>query len=62
MISNLSMKQGSLFVLFCTYEIHPTGMLQIAFLVSLESSQGEGVHGLGSMVFGLAVQKFLNIE
>jgi hypothetical protein len=22
----------------------------------------EGVHGLGSMVFGLAVQKFLNIE
>jgi hypothetical protein len=56
------MKQGSLFVLFCTYEIHPTGMLQIAFLVSLESSQGEGVHGLGSMVFGLAVQKFLNIE
>jgi hypothetical protein len=37
-------------------------MLQIAFLVSLESSQGEGVHGLGFMLFGLAVQKFLNIE
>jgi hypothetical protein len=37
-------------------------MLQIAFLVSLESSEGEGVHQLGSMVFGLAVQKFLNIE
>jgi hypothetical protein len=37
-------------------------MLQIAFLVSLESSQQEGVHGLGSMVFGLARQKFLNIE
>jgi hypothetical protein len=42
---NLSMKQGSLFVclfvcfvLFCTYEIHRTGMLQIVFLVSLESS------------------------
>ncbi len=32
------------------------------FSVSLESSQGGGVHGLGSMVFGLAVQKFLNIE
>jgi hypothetical protein len=41
-------------------------MLQIMFLVSLESSQqgevrGE-VHGLASMAFGLAVQKFLNIE
>jgi hypothetical protein len=35
------------------------GMLQI--MVSLESSRG-GVHGLGSMTFGLAVQKFLNIE
>jgi hypothetical protein len=39
-------------------------LLQIMFLeVSLESSQqGGGVHGLGSMMFGLAVQKFLNIE
>jgi hypothetical protein len=37
-------------------------MLQIAFLVSLESSQQVGVHGLGSMAFGLGVQKFLNIE
>jgi hypothetical protein len=37
-------------------------MLQIMFLVSLESSQREGVHGLGSMAFGLVVQKFLNIE
>ncbi len=32
------------------------------FLVSSESSQQGGVHGLGSMMFGLAVQKFLNIE
>jgi len=39
---NLSMKQGSLFVLFCTYEIHRTGMLQIGFLVSLESSTRRG--------------------
>jgi hypothetical protein len=30
--------------------------------VSLESSQWGGVHGLGSMTFGLAMQKFLNIE
>jgi hypothetical protein len=41
-------------------------MLYIMFLVSLESSQQgaqrEGVHGLGSMAFGLVVQKFLNIE
>jgi hypothetical protein len=51
-----------MFVLVCTDEIHQTGMLQIAFLVSLESSQAGGVHRLGFMVFGLAVQKFLNIE
>jgi len=37
-------------------------MLQIALEVSLESSQGGGVHGFGSMMFGLALQKFLNIE
>jgi hypothetical protein len=38
-------------------------MLQIVFLVSLESSPGGGgVHWLGSMLFGLGVQKFLNIE
>jgi hypothetical protein len=35
-------------------------MLQIVFLVSLESSQG-GVQW-DSMTFGLVVQKFLNIE
>jgi len=39
---NLSVKEGSLFY---SYEIHGTGMLQIVFSVSLESSQG-GVHGL----------------
>jgi hypothetical protein len=37
-------------------------MLQIISLVSLESSLQGGVHGLGSMMFGLAVQKFMNIE
>jgi hypothetical protein len=37
-------------------------MFEIVFLVSLESSQQEGVHGLDSMMFGLAVQQFLNIE
>jgi len=38
---HLSMKEGSLSVLFvCTNKIHRTGRLQITFLVSLESSQG----------------------
>jgi hypothetical protein len=37
-------------------------MIQITFLVSLESSRGGGVHRLGFMAFGLAMQKFLNIE
>ncbi len=50
---HLSMKEGSL---FCIYEIHWTGMLQIVFLVSLESFWRGGVHGLGSMTFGLAMQ------
>jgi hypothetical protein len=31
----------------------------MVFLVSLESSRRGGVHGLGSMAFGLAGQKFL---
>jgi len=57
------MKEGSLFVCFvCSDEIHQTRMSQIMVLVSLESSRGGGVHWLGFMVFGLAVQKFLNIE
>jgi hypothetical protein len=62
--NNLSMKECSLFcfVLFCSYEIHRNGMLQIVFLVSLESSQRERVHMLCSMVFGVAVQTFWNIE
>ncbi len=35
---HLSMKEGRLFCFVCSYEIHWTGMLQIVFLVSLESS------------------------
>ncbi len=44
----LSIKEGSLlcFVWFFSYEIHRTGMLQIAFLVSLESPHQEGCMGL----------------
>jgi hypothetical protein len=56
------MKEGSLFCFVSPDEIHRTGMLQIVFLVSLESSQGGRVHQLGFMAFGLVVQKFLNIE
>ncbi len=37
------------------------GCFRLCFLVSLESSQQGGVHGLGSMTFGLVVQKFLHI-
>jgi len=42
------MKQGSLFL------DYRTGMLEIVFLVSLESSPGGGVHWLGFMAIGLA--------
>jgi hypothetical protein len=56
------MKEGSLFVLFCFLVMRSTRMLQIVFLVSMESSQRGGVHVLGSMMFGPAVQKLLNIE
>jgi hypothetical protein len=37
-------------------------MLQIMLLVFLESSQQGWLHGLGSMMFGFVVQKFLNVE
>jgi hypothetical protein len=59
------MKQGCLFVfvLFSTDEIHQTGMLQITFSLDLfGNSRGRGVHQLGFIAFGCAVQKFLNIE
>jgi len=58
----LWMKVVCLFYFFHTYETHLTGMLQIVFLVSLESSQGGGVHWLDSMTLGLVMQKFLNIK
>jgi len=50
------------FVLFCSYEIHQTTMLQIMFLVSSESFQCQwwGVHGLGSMTIGLKSTLILN--
>jgi hypothetical protein len=38
----------AIFCFVCTYEIHWTGMLQIMFLVSLQSSRGAGCTGLVS--------------
>jgi hypothetical protein len=37
-------------------------MLQIVLLVVFGKLSKRGVYALGSMMFGLAVQKFLNIE
>ncbi len=63
------LKEGILFcfvliyiISFCFVVIHQIKMLQIVFSVFLERSQWKGVHGLNSMMFGLAVQKFLNTE
>ncbi len=57
----LSMKEGSLFC-FVVMRSTELGCFRLCFLVTLESSQQGGVHMLGSMTFGLVVQKFLNIE
>jgi hypothetical protein len=60
LISYLFMKEGSLFC-FCIVVMRST---QLGCLRSCSwcLSKGGGVHWLGSMKFGLAVQKFLNIE
>jgi len=55
-------EDGSLFVLFCTTRSTELGCFRSHSSVSLESSWGGGVHGLGFTAFGPAVQKFLNIE
>jgi hypothetical protein len=55
----LSMKEGSLFCFVVMRSTKPGWMLQIVFLVSLESSWRGGVHGLGSMKFGLGDGKVL---
>jgi len=57
------MKEGSLFCFVVMRSTKPgCFMLQIMFLVSLESSRRGGMHGLGSMMFRRAVQKFLVVE
>ncbi len=65
LITNVVLKMKKIMTIFLQqYDDLPMkeGMLQIMFLVSLESYRQGGVHGLGSMTFRLAVQKFLNIE
>jgi hypothetical protein len=61
------MKEGCLFVFFSflffvLMKSTEPRCFKIMFLVSSKSSQGGKVHQLGSMTFGLAMQKFLNIE
>ncbi len=60
----LSMKEGSLFVLFCLYLRDPPNRDASDRVLGLfrKLSRRRGVHGLDSMTFGLVVQKFLNIE
>jgi hypothetical protein len=61
--SSWSIYEGRYFVLWLWDPLNQDArMLHLMFLLSLESSQQGWVHGLGSMTFGLAKQKFLNIE
>ncbi len=58
------MKEDSLF-LFCFVVMRSTELGwfgSCSLCLWKESSPRGGVHGLGSMTFGLVVQKFLNIE
>jgi hypothetical protein len=56
------MKEGRLFCFVVMRSTKPGCFASDRVLDALESSQQGGVHGLGSMTFGLAVQKFVNIE
>jgi hypothetical protein len=58
---DLSMKQGSLFVLFCHVKISET-LVHVALLVSSRSSWWVGVHQLGLRLLGGMVWKQLIIE
>jgi hypothetical protein len=61
--TSLSMKEGSLFCFVCTHEIHRAWMLQITFLCLWKALNREDrCLSLVSMTFGLALQKFSNIE
>jgi hypothetical protein len=55
------MKEGSL---FCFVVVRSTelGCFRLCSWCLWKALGEDGLHGLGSMTFGLAVQKFLNIE
>jgi len=56
-LTHLSMKEGCLFVLFVTMRSIKLGCFRLGSLYLWKALEVEGF-----MVFGLAVQKFLNIE
>ncbi len=58
---NLSMKEGNLFC-FVVMRFTEPGCFRSCSWCLWKALDEEGVHGLGSMSFGLAVQKLLNIE
>ncbi len=61
--SNLSMKEGSLFVLFvCHIKIFQTAAPLATLWSHLESPQCVGVHWVSFIMFQYMVEKVLNIE
>ncbi len=58
---NLSMKEGSLFCFVVMRSTKLECFRSCSWCLWKALDRG-GVHGLRSMTFGLAVQKFLNIE
>jgi hypothetical protein len=60
--SYLSKKEGSLFCFVVMRSIKPGFFRSCSWCLWKALEEEVGVHGLGSMMFGLVVQKLLNIE
>jgi hypothetical protein len=56
------MKEGCLFVLFVLMRSTKLGCFPLCSWWLCKALEEEGCMGFGSMTFGLAMQKFLNIE
>ncbi len=56
------MKEGSLFYFVVMRSTEPGRLTSCSWCYGKLCTALAGVHGLGSMTFGLAVEKFLNIE
>jgi hypothetical protein len=56
--TSLSMKEGSLFVLFVLMRPTEPGCFKLRSWSIWTALNKDGVHGLGSMTIGLGVQKF----